>query len=183
LVEVTTPLPYNGYWEVLAVPSDYIFRYKMGTDPGANASGLTVQYREIWRNRLLIAENNIIDVTTSIPAFPYGYGILLRDVGSHPTAFHLYMQNVIRGNLVRQLNDVIDPNNRGIDASKAKSGLTEQNVISMKSPEASLEEDSSLTYFANQTPSGTLLQGRDDTAGQYVDELTTAVQDSFILGW
>ncbi len=38
-----------------------------------------------------------------------------------------------------------------------------------------------LEYFDNETPSGSLLQGYDQQQNRKVDELTTKVEDSFLV--
>jgi hypothetical protein len=185
LVQNPASLPnYTGYWDILDTPSAYKFRYQLAGNPGADGTGDPLQYQEFWRTRLLVHENNIIEVTTDIPSAPYGYGILFQLAGpGSPASFPMHLQNVVRGNIIRQLKDVQDGNNFGISITKAKSGLTEQNVIDMDEPNAAIETYSGLTYFANERPSGAFLQGRDDTNARFVDELTTLIEDSLILSF
>ena len=58
---------YNGYYEVLDVPTSTTFRYQMGSPPGKDADTNTGDYEEYWRVRRLVVENNVIELTPSLP--------------------------------------------------------------------------------------------------------------------
>ena len=119
---------------LLDSPTPTTFRYQMGSDPGQplgqqNADPGTDQYAEYWRVRRLVVENNVIELTPSLPlGFAPSTGIFLDDY-KQLTSLYLYLQTVIRGNVIRALNDVPDSLSIGINLIKCEIAITEQNVI------------------------------------------------------
>ena len=148
--------------------------------PTTDASG-TISYAEYWRIRNIVVENNLIELALSAPPLPPSYGVYLADTQDQ-TSLDIYLQSVIRGNVIRELNDVPDPNSFGIGLVKSGSALIEQNVIdpAVGTP---IEQNHSgvLQYFDNATPAGVLLQGYDEQNSRKVDELATRVEESLLI--
>jgi hypothetical protein len=173
--------PYNGFYEVLDVPTPTTFRYQMSASPGGNADANTGQYAEYWRVRRLVVENNVIELTPTLPGTSASFGILLADYPQR-SSLNLYLQSVIRSNVIHEVNDAADANSVGIYLWKCENGVTEQNMIDPAVGTAILQYSSgTLEYFGNSTPSGVLLQGYDQQQSRKVDELTTKVEDSLLV--
>ena|SRR2546429_7498686 len=94
------------------------------------------------------------------------------------------LQKIIRGNVIRALNDVPHSLSIGISLLKCESAVAEQNVIDPAVGITIIQNLSgALEYFDNATPDGLLLQGYDQQAVRNLDELTTKVQDSLCLAF
>jgi hypothetical protein len=172
---------YNGFYEVLDAPIPTTFRYQMGVNPGQNADQNSGLYAEYWRVRRLVVENNAVELTPTLPGTSASLGILLADYPQR-SSLNLYLQSVIRENVIREVNDATDSSSIGIYLWKCENALTEQNLIDPAVGSAILQYSSgSLEYFGNSAPSGSLLQGYDQQQSRKVDELTTKVQDSLLL--
>ena len=156
----------------------------MGANPGINAEANTGEYAEYWRVRRLVVENNVIELTPSLPlGFAPSTGIFLADYVQR-SSLYLYMQTVIRGNAILEVNDLADPLSIGISLVECESAVTEQNVIDTAVGTLILQSQSGpLEYFDNATPAGLLVQGYDQQAVRNLDELTTKVQDSLCLAF
>lgn len=181
--------PYNGFYEVLDVPpaptdangKPTTFTYQLGTDPGSNADSNTGQYAEYWRVRRLVVENNVVELTPTLSGTGGRYGIILADYPNR-SSVNIYLQSVLRGNVIREVNDAPDTSSFGIGLAKCESAVTEQNVIDPAVGTAIVQNVSGvLEYFDNETPAGSLLQGYDQQRSRKVDELTTKVEDSLLV--
>jgi hypothetical protein len=101
---------------------------------------------------------------------------------SHSTSLDSRLQSVIRGNVIREVNDAADPNSVGIYLWQCEAAIAEHNVIDPAVGSAILQYASgALEYFGNSTPAGALLSGYDQQQARKVDELTTKVEDSLLV--
>ena len=115
----------NGIFEVLDAPTLTTFRYQMGENPGQNADLNTGQYAEYWRVRRLVVEKNVAELTPTLPGTSASFGILLSDY-IPLSSLYLYLQSVIRGNVICEVNDASDPSSYGIGLVKCESAITER---------------------------------------------------------
>ena len=129
----------------------------------------------------MVVENNVMELTQTLPGTSASFGILLADY-PQLSSLNLYLQSVIRGNVIREVNDAADPNSVGIYLWQCEAAITEQNVIDPAVGSAILQYASgALEYFGNSTPAGALLQGYDQQQSRKVDELTTKVEDGLLI--
>ena len=92
------------------------------------------------------------------------------------------LQKIIRGNVIRALNDVSDSLSIGINLLKCENAVAEQNVIDPALGTPILQSQSGpLEYFDNATPAGVVQQGYDQQTAHKLDELTTRVEDSLLV--
>ena len=157
------------------------FTYQMSSSPGQPADSETGVYAEYWRIRNLVVENNVIELALSAPPLPPSFGIFLADY-NNLTSLDIFLQNVIRGNVIREADNVPDPSSFGIALVKCENAITEQNVIDPAVGTAIVQNLSeALEYFDNESPAGSVLQAYDQQQSRKVDELTTRVEDSLMV--
>ena len=122
-------------------------------------------------------------LTPNLPGTSASRGIELADYPQR-SSLNIYLQSVIRGNLVREVNDAADPSSEGIALAKCQNAIIEQNVIDPAVGIAIVQNLSgALEYFDNTTPAGSLLQGYDVQQSRKVDELTTRITDSWLISF
>jgi hypothetical protein len=156
----------------------------MSSAPAADASSGPA-YQEVWQTRRTVIEDNVIELTPSLPNPPHAgaAGILLVDY-LYSTTFPRFVDLVIRGNVIRELNDSPDSNTWGISLYNCSGGIVEDNVIDPKIGNSLKQDKSSgMQYFNNRTPEGSLLQGLDGPANEKIDELTTRIEDGAVLAF
>ena len=126
---------------------------------------------------LFVVQNNLVELVLNI--HPNGYGSpvgILVYPQADSTPQYLCHQAVIRGNVVRHVNNTSDPSQRpvGIELWLCANALVENNVINLDTS-APIRQygGGTLKYFNTQTPAGKLLQAYDFTLNQYLNELTT----------
>src|SRR2546430_1424205 len=148
---------------LLDSPTPTTFRYQMGANPGINAEANTGEYAEYWRVRRPLVGDKVIEMKPSLPLrLAPSTGLFLADYVQR-SSLYLYMQTVIRGNAILEVNDLADPLSIGISLVECESAVTEQNVIDTAVGTLILQSQSGpLEYFDNATPAGLLVQGRSE---------------------
>src|SRR5262249_17054642 len=149
-------------------------------------------YHALWQVGRLLFENNVVELVLNIIASGWEAPVavnLCDTTGSHGSQF-LYQQAIIRGNVIRQVDNASDSSNIPIAVflDSCANAIVENNHINLDTDKPLHQcAVGSIKYFNNQTPAGLLLQGasfskayaygvlifKDDTLNQFLNELAT----------
>ena len=182
---------YNGFYMIDSVPSLSSFTYTMLVDPGANADGPpnfpAPTFGAVWQEGRLIIENNLIELIGTVTTFGPPVGIEHFLSGPGIGSQYAMRQGVIRGNIIRHVDNVSDPSKTplplGIRVVSYQNVIIEDNVIDLVST-VPLQHSGSknVRVFNNMTSAGNLIQGYDPNTLKKDDELAIEIEDAQLLG-
>jgi hypothetical protein len=148
-------------------------------------------FGRIWQTGRLVIENNVIElaVRSIAPYYEWGHagGVRMYGYFYFPPRYPL-VEVIIRGNIIRNLNDGSAPANRAIEVAGCERVLVERNVVGTDRAH-SLEHsvppgNEQIKTFNNTTPGGGLVksyvQGSDDTAPEVVTQVVTELEDVMV---
>lgn len=179
---------YNGYFTIIAtiaaVPgtSNEKFKYVLPANPVENST--SGYFGRLWQTGRLVIENNVIELVPTPTTYGSPIGIEL-DYGSFVSP-PLFRQVVIRGNVIRHVDNASDPPNLpkgiGIRITGCGNLILEENVVDL---DATTPIQYSLCdkvrFFNNQTSSGALIQGYDTGFSKKADELPIQIEDACLV--
>jgi hypothetical protein len=199
---------YKGYFTVLELdPTDPTkFKYRPLSTPGQlNDAG---RWRKLWRVRQVTYEKNIIELALSVAspahaaAFIFGNGSFCNGSKTDPDnpqspartgAPFIFGQIVLRGNVVRHINNAFEPialpdRSRAAEIHSVENAIVEKNIISLQ-PHDTIFRTGDLKYvkaFRNLRSSGerVLLFNIDEGLNQFRPEFgDLEIEDSMILSF
>jgi hypothetical protein len=146
-------------------------------------------FGRIWQVHSLLIENNVIELAVRTINGDWGHagGIRLFGYRYFPPRYPL-VEVIVRGNIIRNLNDGSAPANRAIEVAGCEKALIERNVVGIDRSH-SLEHsippgNETITTFNNTTPGGELIrsyvQGGSETAPEVMDWVEDAMVSSFL---
>ena len=181
LVSGAADAMFNGEFVIKSVPTPTTLTYEM-LDIPTQPAGSNVQLNSLWQISSQVIERNVIELVLSPLNSHWGppRGIALVEWRATRLArIFVFRQVVIRENLIRSLEDAMDPDTSitGIVLRSCEEGDTRHNIILLNSTTPIFYHFSGpLNFFNNQAPEGRLLQGYFSPAApltpQYVNELT-----------
>jgi hypothetical protein len=184
-----TPSQYNGVFALASIPNPTAFTYIMSSEPASNATG-SFAFGALWQVGRLVVEHNVIELVLPIvPGLDPPAGVRLERTASSPAAPespYVFRDVVIRGNLVRHVNNVSDPaenpESLALQLVNCDRLIVEENVIKLdRASPIEFRDCGAVKFFNDQAPSGKLIQGYDATQARFVNELETDVDLGAVL--
>lgn len=186
---------YHGYFTVIEIHNAYTFKYRLPSNPNASSSG---QWRRLWRVRQIIIEKNVIELALAVSDFgpPTAIGFLngktiipYTPTETHTGEPYLFNQVVVRGNVVRYVNNQLEPlahRSRGAVFNSVENLIIEKNFFDLAPHAYNLlaQDIKQWKAFANQRPDGQriLLYNGDVNVSAFRPEFgQSEVEDSIIL--
>ncbi len=168
------------------------FTYVVASDRGANGDVYSAvpgtpggSFSAKWQARHLVIENNLIELGLNIHPNVFGPPTGVFMTGGDFAPVYSFPQAVVRGNVIRSADGIVDPTNQqhGVWLGSCGNAIVEDNIIDLNPyfPILFDKTSSVVECFNNSTPSGAVIRGLNTNTNRYTDELATNIEDTVCI--